>query len=285
MVRMWQRRSALIASIMAARVVVLPDPVGPHTRTRPLGLSASSWQTLGSPSSSNEGMTSLTCRSTMAAAPRDRYALTRNRPMPGSVRAQSHSWSATKAARSSSDGRAPSTMRSVSSRRQLGQVEGPQVAGHPDEGRRAGPDVHVRGPVGDGRVQDVAQRGGRPRRGGGSTCSAGRGGQGHDPQFRPIRGFSAPSTRPNWTAFRADNPSRAASAGHGTGMGRRLHGGQVGPELVGLDIGASGIRAVQLKRDRKTGDVRDRARPRPSTCPAARCATAPSPTEKAVARR
>ena len=34
--------------------------------------------------------------------------------------------------------------------------------------------------------------------------------------------------------------------------------GKSAPKLVGLDIGASGIRAVELKRDRKTGDVRDR---------------------------
>jgi hypothetical protein len=46
-VRMWEFRSELILSSMAARVVDFPEPVGPVTRTRPLGRSASFFTTGG----------------------------------------------------------------------------------------------------------------------------------------------------------------------------------------------------------------------------------------------
>ena len=36
-------------SIIPARVVVLPEPVGPVTRTRPRGSIASAWTTCGQP--------------------------------------------------------------------------------------------------------------------------------------------------------------------------------------------------------------------------------------------
>src|SRR5579872_7248615 len=50
MVRMWSCRSVLILSIMAARVVDFPDPVGPVTSTKPRGLSHILLTTAGSPS-------------------------------------------------------------------------------------------------------------------------------------------------------------------------------------------------------------------------------------------
>ena len=52
MVRMCSWRSRLILSIIAASVVDLPEPVGPVTRIRPRGLSASLATTGGRPSSS-----------------------------------------------------------------------------------------------------------------------------------------------------------------------------------------------------------------------------------------
>ena len=54
MVMMWQRCSELILSMIEASVVLLPEPVGPVTKTSPLGLLAISETTCGSPSSSAE---------------------------------------------------------------------------------------------------------------------------------------------------------------------------------------------------------------------------------------
>jgi hypothetical protein len=50
-VTIWTARLALIWSIMAARVVVLPEPVGPVTSSRPRGCSARRAITGGRPSS------------------------------------------------------------------------------------------------------------------------------------------------------------------------------------------------------------------------------------------
>ena len=74
----------LMRSIMPARVVVLPEPVGPVTRTRPRGSSAS-WPTAGGSPRSSSGMApTATRRKTMPTVPRLRKALTRNRPTPES---------------------------------------------------------------------------------------------------------------------------------------------------------------------------------------------------------
>ena len=51
MVMMCSCRSELILSIIAASEVVLPEPVGPVTRTIPRGLLHSSSMTAGKPSS------------------------------------------------------------------------------------------------------------------------------------------------------------------------------------------------------------------------------------------
>ena len=56
----------MILSIIDARVVDLPEPVGPVTRISPLGFAASSFKTGGSPSISSEGMVEL--RSLIVAA-------------------------------------------------------------------------------------------------------------------------------------------------------------------------------------------------------------------------
>ena len=57
----------LISSIMAARVVDLPEPVGPVTSTSPRGLAVNSWSNSGSPSSSSLGISTGIRRN---AAPR-----------------------------------------------------------------------------------------------------------------------------------------------------------------------------------------------------------------------
>ena len=79
----WTSRLLLMWSIIPARVVVLPEPVGPVTSTRPRGSMASALSTGGRPSSSSGMAPTLTRRKTMPAEPRERKALTRNRPRPG----------------------------------------------------------------------------------------------------------------------------------------------------------------------------------------------------------
>ena len=74
---MWQARLRLIQSIIAARVVLFPDPVGPVISTRPLGLEASSCSTAGSLSSSRVAMVWGISRSTMAGPRRDSSRLMR----------------------------------------------------------------------------------------------------------------------------------------------------------------------------------------------------------------
>ncbi len=76
-------------SIMAASVVVLPEPVVPVTSTRPRGSRASFLTTAGSSSSSKLGMRVATCRMAMEMLPRWRYTFTRNRPTSGPLYAKS----------------------------------------------------------------------------------------------------------------------------------------------------------------------------------------------------
>src|SRR5687768_12933714 len=63
-VMMCPRRSRLILSSIAARVVDFPEPVGPVTSTRPRGFSAIFATTPASPSSSNVRMLKGICRIT-----------------------------------------------------------------------------------------------------------------------------------------------------------------------------------------------------------------------------
>ena len=70
-------------SIMAARVVVLPEPVVPVTSTRPRGSREIRLMMSGRCSSSNEGILVVTCRMAMLMLPRWRKTLTRKRPRLG----------------------------------------------------------------------------------------------------------------------------------------------------------------------------------------------------------
>ncbi len=82
-VTMWTSRLVLMWSTIAASVVVLPEPVGPVTRTRPRGSRASAARAGGMPSSSRDIAPIATRRKTRPTEPRDRKALTRKRPTPG----------------------------------------------------------------------------------------------------------------------------------------------------------------------------------------------------------
>ena len=81
-VTMLTSRWLLTWSIMPARVVDLPEPVGPVTRTRPRGSVANAETTAGRPRPSSGSAPMATRRNTMPAEPRCRNALTRNRPSP-----------------------------------------------------------------------------------------------------------------------------------------------------------------------------------------------------------
>ena len=81
-VTMWTSLVALMWSIMAERLVVFPEPVGPVTRMRPRGSSESERTTGGRPSCSMPGDPTCTRRNTKATEPRWRKALTRKRPTP-----------------------------------------------------------------------------------------------------------------------------------------------------------------------------------------------------------
>ena len=83
MVTTWHSRVRLMWPIMAASVVVLPDPVGPVTRIKPRCSLASLVTTSGRPRSSAVGTWLRTRRNTMATEPRCRNTLVRKRPTPG----------------------------------------------------------------------------------------------------------------------------------------------------------------------------------------------------------
>ena len=76
-------KSTTLASIIAARVVLLPEPVGPVTRTKPRGLAVSSRSTCGTPRESSAGMSWGTSRKAALTAPRWKKQLTRKRATPG----------------------------------------------------------------------------------------------------------------------------------------------------------------------------------------------------------
>src|SRR5579875_169647 len=82
MVMMFAERVWLMWSIIAARVVVLPDPVGPVTRIIPRCSSARRVTIGGRPRSSTDSAAGSTRRRTIAALPRWRKALPRKRPSP-----------------------------------------------------------------------------------------------------------------------------------------------------------------------------------------------------------
>src|SRR5262245_7248571 len=78
-VMMWPFSSLLILSIIAASVVLLPEPVGPVTSTRPRGRSDSLATIGGSPSSSKVRTLKGICRITSDTQPRCLKQLPRNR--------------------------------------------------------------------------------------------------------------------------------------------------------------------------------------------------------------
>ena len=81
----WTSRLVLMWSIMPASVVVLPEPVGPVTSTRPRGSRASDAEHRRQAELvERDRADGLTRRKTRPAEPRERNALTRNRPTPGS---------------------------------------------------------------------------------------------------------------------------------------------------------------------------------------------------------
>ena len=67
-VRMWIGFVLLMWSIIAARVVVFPDPVGPVTSTRPRDASERYLTTGGRPRSSNEGLPTRTRRISLSVS-------------------------------------------------------------------------------------------------------------------------------------------------------------------------------------------------------------------------
>ena len=79
MVTTFTRRVRLTTSSMAARVVDLPDPVGPVTRIRPRGSCTRRPREAGRPSSSKVIPGAGTGRRAMLTMPRWRKALTRTR--------------------------------------------------------------------------------------------------------------------------------------------------------------------------------------------------------------
>src|SRR5438045_20556 len=76
---MWPFSSLLILSIIAANVVLLPEPVGPVTSTSPRGRSASCATTFGSPNSPNVFTVKGICRMTTDTQPRCLKTLPRKR--------------------------------------------------------------------------------------------------------------------------------------------------------------------------------------------------------------
>ena len=81
-VTMCAARFSLMWSMSAFIVVVLPQPAGPVTSTRPAPFGRDALDTGGSPSWSQAGMPCITRRKTRASEPRWRYTWTRNRPTP-----------------------------------------------------------------------------------------------------------------------------------------------------------------------------------------------------------
>ena len=79
MVRIWRHMLRLIQSIIAARVVLLPEPVGPVTRIIPLGRAASSLSTGGRFRSSMVAIFWGISRSTIAGPRNESNRLMRTR--------------------------------------------------------------------------------------------------------------------------------------------------------------------------------------------------------------
>ena len=90
---MWTGRWPLMCSMIAASVVLLPDPVGPVTRKRPCLLRASSFTMAGAPRSSRLGTLAGMRRNTAPGSPFWKKAFPRKRPRPGTANEKSSSLS------------------------------------------------------------------------------------------------------------------------------------------------------------------------------------------------
>ena len=82
---MCTERLSLISSRMAARLVVLPEPVAPVTKTIPFFSLAIWYMVLGSPRSSMVGILDSSLRQTMEKLPLWEKMFTRKRALPGRV--------------------------------------------------------------------------------------------------------------------------------------------------------------------------------------------------------
>jgi hypothetical protein len=102
MVRRVLRRETLMDSISEARVVDLPEPVGPVTSTSPRGSSASLTTEGIRPISAGEGIFAGMTRSTAPTPLRCSWTFTRKRETPGRLSEVSSSWAASNLARCSS---------------------------------------------------------------------------------------------------------------------------------------------------------------------------------------
>ncbi len=91
MVTMCAERVRLARSSRDASVVVLPEPVGPVTSTRPRGRYAKRPMAAGTPSSSSDLISCGMVRKARPYEPRCAYTLTRNRETPFTLYAKSSS--------------------------------------------------------------------------------------------------------------------------------------------------------------------------------------------------
>lgn len=91
-VRMWSFRFLFAASMIAARVVDFPDPVGPVTSTSPRGRFANSASPSGIPSCCSDLISLGITRITLPVFPLCCMTFTRNRDFPGIEYAKSSSW-------------------------------------------------------------------------------------------------------------------------------------------------------------------------------------------------
>ncbi len=117
----------LMMSINEARVVDLPEPVGPVTRTRPCRSSVNIRTESGMPSVSNGGISWGMARKTPATVPRCWKTFSRKRPTPGIECEVSSSFSASNFSRSDL----------VRTPKSMSRIVSLSSWGHPSMGRTA----------------------------------------------------------------------------------------------------------------------------------------------------
>ena len=132
MVRMCSERVSLMRAMMEARVVDLPDPVGPVSSTRPRGSRASHSATGGSPSSSKVGMSEGIIRRASAISPFWWNALPRSRARSCQVSEKSTSWCSSRMASCSGRQHAVDELFDLGAREHRRALERPQASVDPD---------------------------------------------------------------------------------------------------------------------------------------------------------